>query len=142
MEDCCGHYYQTKPGGETRGDWSLAVAWQLALNASLIELSRSRQSSQSFILFLQEMDLGSIFSLLVSAGFPKVCLTCELMLCTFCESLPRCTQLPREGSVLCKTSVEEGTTRAVLTSVTPSGGTLQGLAVDLTTRESKAVRVV
>lgn len=52
-----------------------------------------------------------------------------------------CTQLPREGSVLCKTSVEEGTTRAVLTRVTPSGGTLQGLAVDLTTRESKAVSV-
>ena len=35
--------------------------------------------------------------------------------------------------------MEEGTTRAVLTSVSPSGGTLQGLAVDLTTRESKAV---
>ena len=37
--------------------------------------------------------------------------------------------------------MEEGTTRAVLTSVSPSGGTLQGLAVDLTTRESKAVNV-
>ena len=37
--------------------------------------------------------------------------------------------------------MEEGTTRAVLTSVSPSGGTLQGLAVDLTTRESKAVSV-
>ena len=52
MEDCCGHYYQTKPGGETRGDWSLAVAWQLALNASLIGVIQKQAIQSEFHPFL------------------------------------------------------------------------------------------
>jgi len=110
---------------------------------------------------LQEMDLGSIFGLLISVGFPKVSVSSHhtyihvedmnhilsayqcIRSAVSTSYQPSCphVQLPREGSVLCKVNMDGSTTRAILCNIKPSGDTLQGLAVDLSTRESKSVKL-